>query len=528
MKKENPNIAQAAAFMALTTLIARLLGFVRDWLIYTHFGQTYTTDAFNAAFSIPDFIYMLMVGGALSSAFIPIFSSYLATDKEDDAWKMASVVFNFTMLGVIILIAIGFIFAGPLLHLLAPDLPAQYKDLAVYLTRLMFIQTFFMALNGLSVGVLNSKQHFTTPALGGIIYNLSIIVVGAAFMNQIGIAAFSYGVVAGAVLNFMVQCPALIRSGIRYYPSLDWHNKGFREVIILMIPVLIGLSVTQFNLFVSQNLASGLAEGSITALRLAQRMMQLPLGIFAVSISIALFPTLTAQAARQEMIDFKRSLSLGIRAVFFVTLPSTAVLIALGEPIVSLAFEWNNFSSSDTIATGQALLYYSLGLFAYSSLQFLNRIYYALKDTITPVLIGIITIGLNIYLSIVLVKPMTHMGLALAYTLAGIFNMLVLTVLLRLKLGTIDGMKILSSFVQSLFISVLIYLVMAKSSALFLAMLNITPKLDEFIAISLALILGVVIYAVSSLALRMQEADIVWSMITRNIPWLKKFRPSAS
>ena len=518
MKTQNKQIARAAGIIAVTALISRLLGFVRDWFIYTRFGESYITDAFNAAFSVPDFIYMLLVGGALSSAFIPVFSSYLATDREEDAWKMASVVFNYTMLALVFLIILAFIYADPLVYLLAPKLPPYYLHMAVFYTRLMFIQCFFMALNGLALGVLNSYNHFTTPAVGGIIYNLGIIVVGVAFMDKIGMTAFAYGVVAGAILNFFVQVPALIRTGMKYYPSLNFHNEGFHQVAILTIPVLVGLSVTQFNLFISQNLASGLAEGSITALKIAQRIMQLPLGIFAMSIAMAVFPTMTAQAVRGEYTDFKHTLSLGLRGIFFVTIPSTIGLIAIGEPTIRLMFEWKSFTSENTLATASALIYYSLGLFAYSALQVLNRVYYALKDTKTPVIVGIITIALNILLSFILIQPLGHLGLALAYSLAGIFNMLLLLLILKLRLGDIEGRRILSSLGLSLLISTFMYFLLVATVRLLQNILTFSPRVDELIAVLSAVILGVLFYAAGSLVLGMEEAIMVKDILARRFP----------
>lgn len=214
-------LVKAAGFMMVATLIARLFGFARDMILYSWFGQTYATDAYNAAFSIPDFIYILLVGGALASAFIPIFSGYLARNEEEEAWKTASIVFNFTMVLLLVLIAVAFIYTKSLVILLAPDLPAHYINMATMLTRVMFIQTFFMALNGIIWGILNSKQEFTAPAIGSIVYNAGIIAVGLLLAHQLGVMAFSIGVVAGSILNFLVQVPALLQTGIKYYPSFN-------------------------------------------------------------------------------------------------------------------------------------------------------------------------------------------------------------------------------------------------------------------------------------------------------------------
>jgi len=506
----------------VTAVVARFLGYVRDWFIYTHFGESYLTDAFNAAFSIPDFIYMLLVGGALSSAFMPVFASLLATDDEDSAWKMASVVLNYTMLALVVLVAIAFFNTPALIQLLAPKLPAEYQQLAAFLTRIMFLQTFFMALNGLAMGVLNSREHFLTPALGGIVYNLGIIICGVALVDKLGIAAFSYGVVVGAALNFMIQIPALAKVGVRYLPSFDYHNPHFKQVLILMLPVIIGLSVTQFNLFVSQNLASGLQEGSITALRISQRLMQLPLGIFAVSIAIAVFPTLTAQAAREEMIGFRRTLGLGLSSVFFITLPAAAGLMAIGEPAIKLLFEWKNFTSSHAEATAQALYFYSLGLFAYSGLQVANRLFYALKDTITPVAVAVVTIALNIGLSIILVKPLDIRGLALAYSLAGVFNLLLLLIILRIKIGHLGGRKLVAGFTWALINSVLVYIAAKGCIWLLLPLLDFAPKVNQLIAVSTAITAGVGVYALMSLFLHMEEATLILNLIKSKLTFLHR------
>ena len=345
-------------------------------------------------------------------------------------------------------------------------------------------------------------------------------------MDKIGIVAFAYGVVIGAFLNFLVQLPALLKVGLKYYPSLDYKNEGFRQIAILTVPVLIGLSVSQFNLFISQYLASGLAPGSITALSIAQRIMQLPLGIFAMSIAMAVFPTLTMQAARGEYDDFKRTISLGLRGIFFVTLPSTAGLLAIGEPTIRLMFEWKSFTPEHTLATAHALIYYSLGLFAYSALLVLNRVYYALKDTKTPVSTAIATIVLNVILSFILVGPLSHLGLALAYSLAGIFNMLLLTFILRRRLGGIDGHKILASLGLSLLISTIMYWLVKSTVYLLLGALNFSIRIDELIAVLAAMAVGVLFYAGASLALGMEEAVMVricwpgafpdyWSRLTK-------------
>ena len=199
------------------------------------------------------------------------------------------------------------------------------------------------------------------------VYNLFIILIGVALVKHLGIAAFSYGVVIGAVLNFAVQIPALRRVGVKYTFSFDYRDKGFRQIMILMIPVLAGLGVVQFNLFITQNLSSGLGAGTISALNLAQKIMNLPIGIFAVSIATAIFPTMTALTARGELEMFKRSSSLGLRAIFLVTIPASLGLMAIGEPLIKLLFQQGEFTSAMANVTNEALFFYFAFLLHFKS-----------------------------------------------------------------------------------------------------------------------------------------------------------------
>jgi len=516
----NKIMVKAAGFMMIATLLARLLGMARDMVLYSWFGQSHITDAYNAAFSIPDLIYMLLVGGALSSAFIPVFSSYLARNQEEEAWKVASIVFNYAMLLMLALIIAGEIFARPLMIMLVPKLPPEQIALAVTLTRVMLIQTVLMTLSGIALGILNSKQHFSTPAIGSILYNVGIIVIGLCLAKELGIMAFSIGVVVGSILNLAVQIPALLKAGMRYYPIFNLRHPGFKQIIFLMVPILLGLSVSQINLFVTQNLASGLAEGSISALRLAQRLMQMPIGIFGIPIAMAVFPSMNLQVVRNEITDFKRTFSLGLRAVFLITIPASVGLIALREPIIALLFQQGRFTAADTVSTGLVLAFYCIGLFAYSAIPLLNRVFYSLQDTITPVAVGAASVALNIGFALMFVGYFEERGLALAYSVAGVLNILMLVGILKLRLGTIDGYKIMKSFIISSGASGIMYLAVNFVNIQVKTMLTLAPKLNELITVVAAIGAGVVVYALIILLFRLEEARLVLDLVKKRLPGL--------
>lgn len=518
MTDTGKKLAKAAVFLMVTVAISRILGFAREAVMMTIFGQNYITDAYRAAFSIPDFIYMLLVGGALSAAFIPIFSSYISTGQEDKAWESASIVFNYILLLLLVLIIFGYLFTAPLINLLAPGLPSDYALLAVKLTHIMFIQTFFMALSGISQGILNAYNEFVAPAVGSVLYNFLIIVIGVLFVKQIGITAFSYGVVIGAVLNFVIQLPALRRVGIKYHFSWDYKNPGFLKIMILMIPVLVGLSVVQINLFVTQNLASSVGEGMISALNLAQKITNLPIGIFGVAIATAVFPTLTALTATGDLAKFRTTNSLGLRAIFLVTIPAAAGLAALGEPLVKLLFQQGQFTSSMSSITFQIMAYFCIGLFAYSGIQLLNRSFYALQDTLTPLITGVLTIAMNIILSLYLVNPMGVRGLALASSLAGVFNMLALLLILRWRSGPVGGRKLALSLSISTLASAAMFIVVRYSSSFLLNSLDLAAKLNQLISVAAGIGLGIAVYGLIVYSFKLEESELVLGMIKKKLP----------
>lgn len=515
MAQQKGSVVKAAGMIMVAMVISRILGYLRDVIIYAQFGQNRITDAYNAAFSIPDFLYMLLVGGALSSAFIPVFSSLVARKQEEEAWRVASILLNVILVLLVVGITIGVVFTPQLIYLLVPGFKGDSFTLTVALTRIMFAQAFFMALNGIATGILNSYKHFFSPALGSVLYNLAIIIVGLILSPYLGIAGFSIGVVVGAMINFGVQVPVLLRLGLKYHFSFDVRNVHVRKIASLMLPVLVGLSVTHFNLFVSQNLASTLPPGIVAALKAGQRLMQLPIGIFGIAVAVAVFPTLTSHAALDEIQEFKRTMSLGMRSVIFLTLPAAAGLVALRIPIIRFLYEWGLFTHQDTLDIAEALLYYSLGVFAYSAIQVLNRSFYALHDTRTPVTTGVITIILNIVLNFLLIKPMQHGGLALAYSIAGIFNMLLLLGILRKKIGAINGRQMVSSFSISL-LSSLIMAGVSYYTALYLErVLDLSVKFNQGLQVTAAVTVGAGVYGLLALLFKQEEARLVVDIFKR-------------
>lgn len=521
MQNENrEQVTKAATIVMLAILVSRILGFIRERAVAEVFGRTATTDVFFAAFALPDLMYQLLVGGALSSAFIPVFTQYLAKDDEKEAWYVASVFLNATFLLLLLIMVLGVIFTPQLAPLVGMGFSGEQRDLLILLMRVTFPAVFFTALAGLCMGVLHSYQKFFLPALGPIVYNLGQI-LGAYILGPIiGIMGMAAGTVAGALGNFSIQFPAVLKRAKKHYrPVVDLRHPGIRRMGMLMLPAILGLSISQVNVIVSQNLASTLETGSIVALRLANRLINFPLGIFAMGISTAVFPTLARLTARGETEEFRRTLSFGLRVIFFITIPSAFGMAFLRVPIVRLLFESGEFLPGDTLATAFVLLFYVPGLIAQSTLQVTTRGFYSLQDTKTPVKIGFVTVVLNFLLSVAFLR-LTNLGaggLAFAYSLSSIFNMALAMGVLGKRLGGLMDPRLWSTVVKSAIASVFMGVGAYYTASLLASYLPLSSKLGQAIQTFAAIGVGVAVYLALSLLFKMEESHYFLGLLKRKL-----------
>jgi putative peptidoglycan lipid II flippase len=514
-------LARAALLLAVATITSRLLGYVEIALLYAQVGQNRYTDAFQVAFSVPDFTYNLLVGGILASAFIPVFGGYLAKGEDDEGWHVASILFNLICLLLVVMIAFGMLYAPQFVRILAPGFDANTVALTAHLMRIMFFQALFLGMAGLMIGVLNSHNRFTGNALSIMFYNVPVVLVGLYFIRYPALLAnpgrivayYSIGVMAGAAVSLVVQLSEMLKLGVRYRPVLGLRNPGVKLFGILVFPVLISQSVAYFNTFVTQYLASSLPGGELAASKLALRIMMIPLGLFATSIGVAIFPTMTEQVAQGRWDDFRRSISLGLRTTNFLTFP--AGLVAIGLPITRLFFQFGNVTSQDAALTSAALFWYSFGIIGYSAEIMLTRAFYAIRDTLTPVLVTFGMIALSVVLSFLLVKPMGVAGLALAYSAAGVVEMFALLTILRIRIGRIDGRRILSSGIGTITASVALGIASYYTADRLQRLLGVTHKLPQLAAVSGSIAVGILVYFVVAYLLRMEEMQFTLEMLGR-------------
>ena len=455
--ESNQKLGQAASTVGGMTVISRLLGFARDLVIAMQFGATFAADAFFVAFRIPNVQRKVLSEGAISAAFIPVFTETLEQKGKEDAWLMTANLFNI-LLAVLITSSLALaIFAPYLIIIFAPGfIPNPEKfNLTVLLTQWMAPYFLFIGLAVFCMGILNSYNMFALPAITPAILNICMIIGALIFSPKLDqpILGLAIGVVLGGILQFIIQVPAVLKCGFKFIPSITWKNAEALKVCRLMVPAIFGLAVYELNMLVDTLLASLLPEGSISYLYYGNRLVQLPLGVFGVALGIAILPMLSRQVANKDFSEMIKTISFGTRLILFITIPATIGLIILRFPIINTLWERGEFNRMTTEGTAIALLYYSAGLCAFCGLKIIVPAFYSLQDTKTPVKIGIYSMLLNIILNLILMGPLKHGGLALATSIAALFNVLILIYLLRKRMGLIGGKKILSSVIKLFFVS---------------------------------------------------------------------------
>ena len=450
---ESHKITKAATTIGTGTLLSRILGFVRDMVIANFFGAGMAADAFFVAFRIPNLWRRLVGEGSLTISFIPVYTEYLTQRSEEETRKVTHIAF--TIGGVILLIvtALGIIFSPILIRIIAPGWFAEYPEkfqLTVTLNQIIFPYLFFMGLFALSMGVLNSQRHFFAPAIAPIFLNISIIVSVFLFYHtfKVPVMTLALGVLAGGVIQFLFQIPFLWKRGITFRFNFNFQNPAIKRIGLLMIPALIGSAAYQLNAFIDTIFASFLPSGSVSYLFFADRLMEFPLGIFAIAIGMASLPSLSGLASQGKTEEFKETLSFTFRLVSFISIPAMVGLIALKTPIVNLLFQRGLFDYSATEKTAFALLFYSVGLWAIAGSRTIVPAFYSLQDTWTPFKIALVCLGTNVILNSILIFPLKHGGLALATSLSSMLNLALLFRKLGPKLGGIDIRKNINSVLR--------------------------------------------------------------------------------
>lgn len=517
---ENTRVTKAAGVVGAATLLSRLFGFIRDVVIAWFFGAGLSSDAFFVAFRIPNLLRRLFAEGSLSIAFIPVFTEYLTVKGRDEAFKLARAAMWLLSMILAVVAVLGVLLSPVIIKVIAPgfiDSPEKFF-LTVNLTRIMFPYIFFIGLVALCMGILNSLGHFAAPALAPVFLNIAMICSVffiSPYMSD-PVTGLAIGVLIGGVLQLALQIPFLIKKGLYFWQRVKIGHPGLKRIGVLMLPSVFGAAVYQINILVGTLLASLLPEGSVSYLYYADRLVQFPLGIFAIATATAILPSLSRQAASRDLEAVKATFAHAMKLVLFITIPSMVGLIMLREPIVALLFKRGVFDSKAVQLTAYALLYYGIGLWAFSGVRIVVSTFYALQDTRTPVRIAVISIIANIGLGIILMGPLAHGGLALSTSLASMLNLGLLIRALKMKLGSLG----LRSIAESACKNVLCAAIMG--AVVMVVSIFMIPSADGslhglFFGLMGTIIIGFLFYGSFSFLIKSPEMEKVWGVIVKGI-----------
>ncbi len=507
---EKSRLLKAVGVIGSATLLSRVLGFVRDAVIAWYFGAGYSSDAFIAAFRIPNLLRRLFAEGSLSAAFIPVFTDYAVNDSQDEAFRLARSALRLACVVLSIVTVSGILLSPWIVHLIAPGFDSDKIFLTVILTRLMFPYVFCIGLMALCMGILNVLGHFAAPALAPAILNLTII--GSVLYISPSLATpvigLALGVLIGGFLQLVLQLPVLVRKGFRFWQKAKLMHAGLKKIGASLLPIIIGGAVYQINIFICTLLGSLLSEGSVTYLYFADRLVQFPLGIFAAAASTAVLPSLSRQAAKREYDRLKSTFAHALKLVFFITIPAAVGIIVLKEPIVTLLFQRGEFDAEATQLTIQAVLYYSLGLWAFSGAKIVVATFFAMQNVRTPVLMAIISIVANIILGVILMKPLAHGGLALATSLASMLNLGLLAYALRARMGALGAKKIAQSVARAVLSSTVMGIVVWAAAGTLFPLEKQTSS-GLLMGVSACIGIGLSVYGLISIVLKSPELSFI-------------------
>lgn len=517
-------IARSAGAVSGAVMCSRVLGLVREQIFAGMFGAGYAYDAFVVAFRIPNLLRDLFGEGALSAAFVTVFSDYETNRGAEETWRLASTVITFFAILLSLLTLVGIYFAQPIVDLLAPDFSmiSGKTELTTLLTRIMFPFLIFVALAAVVMGMLNTKGRFFVPAISSAFFNLGSIVGGvslALLFPRFGlpaIAGMAWGTLLGGLLQLLIQLPSLFKIGFAFTPWLNLKDPGLKRILFLMLPATIGLSATQINIFVNTNFASSCVEGSVSWLNYAFRMVQLPIGVFGVAFSIAAMPVLARCAAKKDMDGLRQTFTSSLLMVFSLTIPATAGLVLLAQPIIRLIFEHGAFTALDTVQTAAALTYYAYGLFAYSAVKIMVPVFYALNDTKFPVIGSFLAVTANIVLISLTIDQFQHKAIALSTSCVMILNFFFLGSILYRKLSGYS-LAYIGAGLAKIFASTII-----MSAGLWWVKGRVSPYLQGSLAVQLILVfslilIGAVLYGVTLHFLKLPELDHITEKIRQRL-----------
>jgi putative peptidoglycan lipid II flippase len=510
-------IAQASGIVMASVLASRILGFFREWAVAHQIGANGTTDAYYAAFTLPDFLNYLIAGGSLSLTFIPVFTKFVAEGREDEGWHVFSTVVTAMGALLVLVVAAGEVFAPQLVQLIAPGFSIAEKDHVIFLTRLMLPAQICFYLGSIMSAVQYAKGQFVVPSLAPVVYNAAIILGGVLLSPRLGITGFAVGVLGGAVAgNFLLQIYGSARAGARFRPNFDIRHPGFWLFIKLTIPIMLALSLVFTDDWIIRRFGSYLVQGSITWLNYAKTLMRVPLGVVGQAVGVASFPFLAQLFSEGKLDELNRTLNGTLKGLILLLVPVSALTIAQASPLVYLVLSSHTLlKGPDLEATAKTLAIFSLGMFAWGAQNILGRGFYAARDTITPAVTGTALTFLNLPIYWWMAHHYQHLGLAFASSLGITAYTVVLFVLLNRRTKNQEAIDMVWFFVKVTISSAVAGYVCARMVQALRAPIGWHTPLHALLVLAIVSPAGFVITAVLAKIFRVRELDTYLGKLRR-------------
>ncbi|MEO7539541.1 MAG: murein biosynthesis integral membrane protein MurJ [Pyrinomonadaceae bacterium] len=544
------SVARSAGIVSIAVMFSRVLGLIREQIFAYYFGAGFLYDAYVVAFRIPNVLRDLFAEGALSAAFVKVFTDYQINKSEKEAWHLASLVINALAVVLSVICIVGIIFSRPFVDLVADGFSPEKAALATTLTQIMFPFVLLVALAAVAMGVLNTKGVFGIPASASTVFNIVSIMFGLALAYwlsgggwfssadknavpgaaaQWAIIGMAIGTLIGGASQFLMQIPSLYKVGFRFAPILSFTDEGVRRVMALMTPAILGTSAVQINVLINTYFVSQI-EGAQGWLSYSFRLMQFPIGIFGVAMGTAAIPVLSRLASEGKTKDFRDTLSSSINLVFLMTVPAACGLIVLGQPIVRLIYEHGKFDATATAMTAQALAGYSIGLVGYAAIKVLSPAFYAMNDAKTPMIIAIASIAVNAvgcyffreWLSHYGVTPETpygygHVGVALATSLVALVNFIALVWFMRRKIHRLNGRFIVRSFIKIAAAAAVMSVACYASYYYLYSHLGSSTLTFKAVEAFVPILLGAVVFVIMAKLLKITELEQAMGAVRRKL-----------
>lgn len=548
--EKQQSVARSAGIVSIAVMFSRVLGLVREMIFARYFGSGFLYDAYVVAFRIPNVLRDLFAEGALSAAFVKVFTDYQINKSEKEAWHLAGLIINGLAVIMSIICIIGIIFSHQFIDLVADGFSPEKAQLATTLTQIMFPFIMLVALAAVAMGVLNTKGVFGIPASASTVFNVVSILFGLGFAYwlsgggweapkdhnlipdikaQWAIIGMAIGTLIGGAAQFAMQIPSLYKVGFRFVPGLSFSDPGVKRVVNLMTPAILGTSAVQINVLINTFFVSEI-NGAQGWLSYSFRLMQFPIGLFGVAVGTAAVPVLSRMASEGKFKDFRDTLSDSVNLVFLMTLPAACGLIILGEPIVRLIYERGAFHSADTMMTAYALAGYSVGLAGYAAIKVISPAFYAMDDAKTPMIIALFSIIVNaigayflrLWLSNYGVTPETphgygHVGVALATSLVALVNFVALVWFMRRKIQRLNGRKIARAFLKIAAASAVMSIVCYFSYHFLRNAMTMETFTNHLIQTLIPITLGGAVFVIAAKTFRVSELEKAFAQIGRKI-----------